>query len=55
MAGWLVRAQEGVLAAIATAAAEEMARVPPLRSAFALLLAQKGLLLALGKGNRAER
>ncbi|MGB9723512.1 MAG: hypothetical protein ACP5OO_11500 [Chloroflexia bacterium] len=47
MAGWLARAREGVLAAIAAAAAEEMDRVPPLRSTFAVLLAQKGLLVAL--------
>lgn len=53
MAGWLARAQEGVLAAIAAAAAEEMDRVPPLRSTFALLLAQKGLWMALGKQGRS--
>ncbi len=54
MAGWLIRAQEGVLAAIAAAAAEEIARVPPLRSTFALLLAQKGLMVALGKPDRPD-
>lgn len=52
MADWLARAREGVMAAIARAAAEEMDRVPPLRSTFALLLTQKGLLMALGKQGR---
>ncbi len=52
LADWLARAQEGVLAAIAIAAAEEMVRVPPLRSLLALLLTQKGLMMALGKQGR---
>lgn len=53
-AGWLARAREGVLAAIAAAAAEEMARMSPLRSTFALLLTQKGLTVALGKLGRSD-
>jgi len=45
---WLTRAGEKELAAAALAAAEELAGGQPLHSIFAMMLLQKGLLIALG-------
>jgi hypothetical protein len=53
MAEWLLRAGEASLAAVAAGAAEELDRVQPLQSIFALLLLQKGLLLAVGNLQQA--
>lgn len=46
LAGWLLRAGERELAGLALAAEKEMAAAKPLESAFAVVMLQRGLLVA---------